>query len=66
MNQYFTIITKQMNLKKSPELKNLEDSINYCNNHIRIEKIKASNNTQFELFTFNLVSPDKIKREINP
>ena len=55
-----------MNLKKSPELKNLEDSINYCNNHIRIEKIKASNNTQFELFTFNLVSPDEIKREINP
>ena len=25
MNQYFTSITKQLNLKKSPQLKNLED-----------------------------------------
>ena len=28
MNQYFTNITKQLNIKKSPELKNLEDVIN--------------------------------------
>ena len=59
MNQYFTSITKQLNLKKSPQLKNLEDIINYYHNHIR-----SSNNTQSELFTFNLVSSDEIKREI--
>ena len=64
MNQNFSIITKQLNLKKSPELKKLEDSINYCNNHIRIKKVKSSNNTQSELFTFNLVSSNEIKREI--
>ena len=64
MNQYFTSITKQLNLKKSPQLKNLEDIINYYHNHISIEKIRPSNNTQSELFTFNLVSPDEIKREI--
>ena len=28
MNQYFTSVTKQLNLKKSPQLKNLEDTIN--------------------------------------
>ena len=64
MNQYFTSITKQLNLKKSPQLKNLEDIINSYHNHISIEKNRSSNNTQSELFTFNLVSSDKIKREI--
>ena len=64
MNQYFSSITKQLNLKKSPQLKNLEDIINYYHNHISIEKIRSSNNTQSELFTFNLVSSDEIKREI--
>ena len=28
MNQFFTSITKQLNLKKSPQLNNLEDIIN--------------------------------------
>ena len=32
MNQYFTSITKELNLKKSPQLKNLEDIINYYHN----------------------------------
>ena len=50
INQYFTGITKQLSLKKSPHLKNLED-INYYHNHISIEKIRSSNNTQSELFT---------------
>ena len=54
MNQYFTSITKQLNLKKSPQLKYLED----------IKKIRSPNNTQSELFTFNLGSSDEIKREI--
>ena len=64
MNQYFTSITKQLNLKKSPPLKNLEDIINYHHNHISIEKIKSSNNSHSEFFTCNLVSSDEIKREI--
>ena len=64
MNQYFSSITKQLNLKKSPQLKNLEDIINYYHSHISIEKIRSSNNTQSELFTFNLVLSDEIKREI--
>ena len=64
MNHYFTSITKQLNLKKSPQLKNLEDIINYYHNHISIEEIRSSNNTQSELFTFNLVSSDEIKQEI--
>ena len=64
MKQYFTSFTKQLNLKKSPQLKNLEDIINCYYNHISIEKIRSSNNTQSELFTFNLVSSDEIKREI--
>ena len=29
-----------------------------------MKKIRSSNNTQSELFTFNLVSSDEIKREI--
>ena len=54
MNQYFTSIF----------YKNLEDNLNYCDNHISIEKVKSSNNTQSELFTFNLFSSDEIKREV--
>ena len=64
MNQCFTDITKQLNIKKSPELKNLEDIINYYHKHISIVKIMSSNNTHSDLFTFNLVSSDEIKREI--
>ena len=61
MNEYFTNITKQLNIKKSLQLRNLED-INYYHNHIRIVKIKSSNNTHYDLFTFNLVSSDEIKK----
>ena len=64
MNQYFTNITKQLNVKKSRQLKNFEGVSNYYHNHISIEKIKSSNNTHSKLFTFNLVSSDEIKSEI--
>ena len=64
MNQYFTNITKQLNIKKSQQLNNLEDIINYYHNHISIIKIKSSNNAHPDLFTFNLVSSDEIKRKI--
>ena len=66
MNQYFTNITKQLNVKKSRRLKNFEGVSNYYHNHISIEKIKSSNNTHSKLFTFNLVSSDQIKSEILP
>ena len=62
MNQYFTNITKQLNTKKYFQLRNLEDIINYYHNHISIVKIKSSNNTHYDLFTFNLVSSDEIKK----
>ena len=58
MNQHFT------NIKKSPQLKNLEEIINFCHNHISMVKIESSNNTHSDLFTFNIVSSDEIKREI--
>ena len=48
MNQYFTSITKRLNLRKSPQLKKVEDMINYYKNHISIEKINSSNNLQSE------------------
>ena len=64
MNQYFTSISKQLNLKKSSRLKNLEEIINYYYNHISIETIRFSNNTQSKLFTLNLVLPNEIEREV--
>ena len=64
MNQYFTNITKQLNIKKSLQLKSLKDINNYYHNRISIVKIKSSNNTHTDLFPFNLVSSDEIKRQI--
>ena len=58
MNQHFT------NIKKSPQLKNIEEIINFYHNHISMVKIESSNNTHSDLFTFNIVSSDEIKREI--
>ena len=43
MNQYCSSITKQLNLKKCPQLKNLEDIINNYYNHISIDKIHSLN-----------------------
>ena len=63
MNQCFTSITKQQNLKIFPQLTNLENILNFCHNHISIEKIRSSNNTQSESFTFHLVSTNETKRE---
>ena len=48
MNQYFTSITKRLNLRKSPQLKKVEDMINYYQDHIITEKINSSNNVQSE------------------
>ena len=38
MNLYFTSITRQLNLKKIPQLKNLKD-IKYYHNQIRVRII---------------------------
>ena len=64
MSQYPTSITKQLILKKSFQLKNLINKtlITAGHNHISIENNKFSNNTQSELFTFNLVLSDKTKQ----
>ena len=64
MNQYFTNITKQLNIKKSLQLKSLKDINNYYHNRISIVKIKSSNNTHTDLVPLNLVSSDEIKRQI--
>ena len=63
MNQCFTSITKQQNLTIFPQLTNLENILNFCHNRISIEKIRSSNNTQSESFTFHLVSTNEIKWE---
>ena len=55
---------KQLNLKNFPKLKKLEDIFNYYHNYIRIENIRSSNNTQSQLFTFNLIFSDEMKREL--
>ena len=62
--QYFNNISKQLNVKKSSQSKNLEDIINYYHKHIGIEKIKSSNNAHSELVAFGSVSSDEINTEI--
>ena len=52
MNDCFTSITKQLNLKNSTQLKTLEDIVNYYHNHISIEKIKSLGKTQSKVFYF--------------
>ena len=41
LTKYFTNI--QLVLKISPQLKNIEDIINYYHDHIRLKKIRSSN-----------------------
>ena len=50
MNQDFTNITKQLNIKHSPQLKNLEGIINYYHNRISI--VKITNNTHDAIDTY--------------
>ena len=53
MNLYFTSITRQLNLKKNSAIKEFEKT-----SSTTITRLES------ELFTFNLVSSDEIKREI--
>ena len=56
MNEYFTNITKNLNLKPSPCFSDLEDIINLYQNHISIIKIMSQSNSEFEPFHFQCIS----------
>ena len=56
MNEYFTNITKNLNLKPSPRFSNLKDIINLYQNHISIIKIMSQSNSEFEPFHFQRIS----------
>ena len=55
MNQYFISITKQMNLKKSAQSKNLEDITNQYHNHISIEKVLKQHTVLIIFFSFSFI-----------
>ena len=63
MNEYFTNITKNLNLKPSPRSSDLKD-INFYQNHISIIKIMSPSNSEFEPFHFQRVSLNELKKEI--
>ena len=64
MNEYFTSITKNLNLKLSPRFSDLKDIINFYQNHISIIKIMSQSNSEFEPFHFQRVSSNELKKEI--
>ena len=54
MNEYFTNITKNLNLIPSPRFSDLKD-INFYQNHISIIKIMFQSNSEFEPFHFQRI-----------
>lgn len=64
ISKCFAIITNQLNIKKYPQLNNLEDNIKYYHEHIWTKKIRSSNRGLSETFTFNYIFSDEIKHEI--
>ena len=64
MNECFTNIRKNLNLKPFPCFSDLEDIINFYQNHINIIKIMSQSNSDFESFHFQCISSNKIKKEI--
>ena len=56
MNEYFTNITKNLNLKPSPRFSDLKDIINLYQNHISIIKIMSQSNSEFEPFHLQRIS----------
>ena len=64
MNEYFTNITKNLNLKPSPRFSDLKDIINFYQNHISIIKIMSQSNSEFEPFHFQRISSNELKKEI--
>ena len=64
INEYFTNITKYLNLKPSPRFSDLKDIINFYQNHISIIKIMSQSNSEFEPFNFQRISSNELKKEI--
>ena len=64
MNEYFTSITKNLNLKPSPRFSDLKDIINFYENHISIVKIMSQSNSEFVPFQFERTSSNELKKEI--
>ena len=56
VNEYFTNITKNLNLKPSLRFSDLKDIINFYQNHISIIKIMSQSNSEFEPFHFQRMS----------
>ena len=56
INEYFTNITKNLNLKPSRRFSDLRDIINFLQNHISIIKIMPQSNPEFEPFHFQRIS----------
>ena len=64
MNEYFTNITKNLNLKPSPRFSDLKDIINFYQNYISIIKTMSQSNLEFEPFHFQRISSNELKKEI--
>ena len=64
MNEYFTNITKNLNLKPSPRFSDLKDIINFYQNYISIIKTMSQSNLEFEPFHFQRISSNELKNEI--
>ena len=64
MNEYFTNIIKNLNLKPSPRFSDLKDIINFYQNHIIIIKIVSQSNSEFEPFHIQRISSNVLKKEI--
>ena len=56
MNEYFTKITKNLNLKPSTRFSDLKDIINFYQNLISIIKVISQSNSEFEPFHFQRMS----------
>ena len=55
INEYFIIITKNLNLKPSPRFSDLKDIIKFYLNLISITKIMSISNSEFEPFHFQQI-----------
>ena len=64
MNEYFTNITKNLNLKPAARSSDLKDIINFYQNPISIIKIMSQSNSELEPFQFQRISSTELKKEI--
>ena len=63
MNEYFTKITKNLNLKPSTRFSDLKDIINFYQNLISIIKVISQSNSEFEPRIFNACLQINSKRK---